>query len=164
MRVIRIYRSTALFLSLVVVVILSAGTRAADSLETVRQQFIGDYDLVSFVRFPVGGGEENADYIGRLRYDESGNMIGLGMPRDLPEQARGAGQAVTGGFAYWGSVTIDVANQRVIHHVEGSPGAAQWVGQDNIRYYEFDGELLKLSLKDDSGRITATLTWRRIGD
>ncbi len=164
MQIIKAHRLSGQLLLLAIIFTLNTGARAAESLEAVRQQFIGDYDLVSFVRFPAGGGEDNADYTGRLRYDEHGNMIGLGMPRNLPDQARGANQAVTGGFAYWGSVTIDVANQRVIHHVEGSPGAAQWVGQDNVRYYEFEGEYLKLSLKDSSGRITATLTWRRISD
>ena len=39
----------------------------------------------------------------------------------------------------------------------------RWVDGDNVRYFEFDGDdILKLSLKDDSGRITATLTWRRL--
>jgi hypothetical protein len=37
----------------------------------------------------------------------------------------------------------------------------RWVGGDNVRHYEFDGDLLKLSLKTPEGRITATLTWRR---
>lgn len=135
--------------------------RAAESTDAVRQKFIGDWVLVSFVRFPENAGQIAMDYIGRLRYDEAGYMMGLGMPRDLPMQARGSTEQVTGGFAYWGKVSIEPENGRVIHHVEGSPGAAQWVGQDNVRYYEFDGDLLKLSLKDATGRITATLTWRR---
>ncbi len=135
--------------------------RAAESVEAVRQKFIGDWALVSFVRFPEGASEVAMDYIGRLRYDEAGYMMGLGMPSDLPLQAQGSTERVTGGFAYWGKVSIEPEHGRVIHHVEGSPGAAQWVGQDNVRYYEFDGDLLKLSLKDATGRITATLTWRR---
>ena len=135
--------------------------QAAESVEQVRQKFIGDWELVSFVRFPERGEEITMDYIGRLRYDEAGYMMGLGMPRDLPLEAQGSTERVTGGFAYWGKVSIEPENGRVIHHVEGSPGAAQWVGQDNVRYYEFEGDLLKLSLKDASGRITGTLTWRR---
>jgi len=138
-----------------------ANAHGAESESQVRQRFVGDWELISFVRFPEQGGEVEMDYTGRLRYDENGYMMGLGMPRDLPLQAAGTTEQVTGGFAYWGSVSWDLANQRVIHHVEGSPGAAQWVGQDNIRYYEFDGDLLMLSLRDASGRVTATLTWRR---
>jgi hypothetical protein len=136
--------------------------QAADSVEAVRQQFVGDYELIGFVRFPAEGGEIESDYIGRIRYDEFGNMMAMGMPRDLPLEAEGATDRVTGGFSYWGRVSINPANNQVIHHVEGSPGFAQWVGQDNVRYYEFAGDLLKLSLKDANGRVTATLTWRRL--
>jgi len=150
---------------LVLVAILSVlsmnSLRAAESVAEVRQKFVGDWELVSFVRFPEGGGEIEVDYIGRLRYDEAGYMMGLGMPSDLPLQAEGATERVTGGFAYWGKVSIEPEHGRVIHHVEGSPGAAQWVGQDNVRYYEFDGDLLRLSLKNSAGQVTATLTWQR---
>ena len=67
------------------------------------------------------------------------------------------------GFAYWGAVSWDVEKGVVVHHVQGSPVVPQWVGGDNIRYYEFDGDnILKLSLKDARGRITGTLTWRRL--
>ena len=91
-----------------------------------------------------------------------GNMAGLGMPIDLAQRERDAGERLTGGFAYWGKVTIDSENKIVTHHVEGSPMVPRWVGGDNVRYYEFDGDLLKLSLKNAAGRITATLTWRRL--
>ena len=37
-----------------------------------------------------------------------------------------------------------------------------WVGGDNVRFYEFEGDLLRLSLKNAEGRTTATLTWRRL--
>ena len=39
----------------------------------------------------------------------------------------------------------------------------QWVDGENIRYFEFEGEdILKLSLRDNNGRTTATLTWHRL--
>lgn len=136
--------------------------KAAEDAESVARRLVGDYELVSFVRFQEGGAGSDADYIGWLRYDEHGNMAGMGMPRDLPLQARDTTERVTGGFAYWGTVSIDVENARVIHHVVGSPGAAQWVGQDNVRYYQFDGDLLHLSVRNAEGRTTGTLTWRRL--
>ncbi|MBT8146549.1 MAG: lipocalin-like domain-containing protein, partial [Gammaproteobacteria bacterium] len=86
---------------LVMVAILSVLSmsygRAAESLAEVRQKFVGDWELVSFMRFPDGGGEIEVDYVGRLRYDEAGYMMGLGMPSDLPLQAEGATERVTGG-------------------------------------------------------------------
>ena len=129
---------------------------------TDEERFLGDYELVSYYTFPEQGPAVNRHYVGRLSYDEFGNMAGLGMPIDLPERAENAAEPVTGGFAYWGKVTIDSENKIVTHHVEGSPMVPRWVGGDNVRYYEFEGDLLKLSLKNSAGRITATLTWRRL--
>ncbi|MCY4264879.1 MAG: lipocalin-like domain-containing protein [Gammaproteobacteria bacterium] len=126
------------------------------------QQFIGDWALVSYITFPEDGEAQDMQYIGYLSYDKFGNMAGLGMLKDFPERASASKEPVRGGFAYWGSVSVDESGGRVIHHVEGSPMAARWVVGDNIRYYEFVDDLLKLSLKDSSNRIIATLTWRKL--
>jgi len=135
---------------------------AADDMESIAQKFIGDYELVSYFRFPADGGEVDMKYIGRLSYDAFGNMSGLGMPIDFPGSAAQTPQRRTAGFAYWGKVSIDVEKGIVIHHVEGSPMIAAWVGGDNVRYFEFVDDLLKLSLKNSAGEITGTLTWRRL--
>lgn len=135
---------------------------AADDVEAVRQQFLGDYELISYVQFPATGGEIDMNYVGRLSYDAFGNMAGLGMPRDLPARDAQASERLTGGFAYWGKVSFDLDKGTVIHHVEGAPMIPSWVGGDNIRYFEFVGDLLKLSLKNAENRVTATLTWRRL--
>jgi hypothetical protein len=135
-----------------------------DRLAAVKQQFVGHYELVSFVSFPAEGGEVDNNYIGRIMYDAHDQMSAQGMPKDLPARAAQTTELVRGGFAYWGPVTWDIDNNRVTHHVEGSPTRGSWVGEDNVRYYEFtDDGLLKLSIRDNSGRTTGTLTWRRIG-
>lgn len=136
--------------------------QAADALQDIRQQFQGDFELVSYVQFPQAGEPIDMNYVGRLSYDAHGNMAGLGMPRDLPERNRDSEERITGGFAYWGKVSIDVEQGLVIHHVEGSPMVPEWVGGDNVRHFEFSDGLLKLSLKDASGRTTATLSWRKL--
>jgi len=141
-------------------------SNAADATRVaeVKQQFVGHYELLSFISYPANGGEVDNEYIGRIMYDEHDQMSAIGMPKNLPERAAQADEVVRGGFAYWGPVTWDVDNQRVIHHVEGSPTRGSWVGEDNVRFYEFtDDGLLKLSIRDDAGRTTGTLTWRRIG-
>lgn len=130
--------------------------------QTDAERFVGDYALVSYVTFPEAGPAVDMEYVGRLSYDRAGNMSGLGMPSGLPEREREAGNRLTGGFAYWGKVTVDDEKKIVIHHVEGSPLMPGWVGGDNVRFYEFEGDLLRLSLKNASGRTTATLTWRRL--
>ncbi len=136
--------------------------QAADNLEDIEKKFHGDFELVSYFQFPEQGDPIDMNYVGRLSYDAHGNMAGLGMPRDLPERNRNAEERVTGGFAYWGRVSYDLENSLVIHHVEGAPMVPEWVGGDNIRHFEFSDGLLKLSLKNNSGRTTATLSWRKL--
>jgi len=143
--------------------LLSSTMVWADALDDVKKQFIGDYELATYVSFPAAGGEIDNDYIGRLSYDRFGNMSGLGMPRNLPERQSTSTERLTSGFGYWGSVSFNLDNNTVIHHVEGSPMVAQWVGGENVRFFEFVGhDILKLSLKDQNGRVTGTLTWRRL--
>ncbi|WP_237132830.1 lipocalin-like domain-containing protein [Pseudohongiella sp. O18] len=143
----------------------SADAAQDDALMAVKQQFIGHYELVSFVSFPATGGEVDNNYVGRIMYDENDQMSAQGMPKDLPERAAQTTELVRGGFAYWGPVTWDISQNKVTHHVEGSPTRGSWVGEDNVRYYEFTPEgLLKLSIRDENGRTTGTLTWRRIED
>jgi len=145
---------------------LIAGTytqlNAADAdLEAVKKQFAGHYELLSYISYPEGGGEVDNNYEGRITYDEHDNMTAQGMPKDLPTRAAASSTNVSGGFAYYGSVSWDIENQIVTHHVEGSPSRGSWVGEDNIRHYEWEDGLLKLSIKDAEGRTTGTLTWRR---
>ena len=135
---------------------------AVGQAKTDAERLVGDYTLISYVTFPEAGPAVDMSYVGRLSYDSAGNMSGLGMPSGLPEREREAGGRLTGGFAYWGKVTVDDEKKIVVHHVEGSPLMPSWVGGDNVRFYEFEDDLLRLSLKNAEGRTTATLTWRRL--
>ena len=142
---------------------LGAQDTSPDELEAIESRFVGHYELVSYVTFPADGEPVDMDYVGRIMYDGHGNMSAIGMPRDLPARARASSERVQGGFAYWGRVSFDVPNGIVIHHVECSPTRGSWPGVDNVRYFGFtDDGMLQLSLKNDEGRTTATLTWRKI--
>jgi hypothetical protein len=140
-----------------------AAQAGGDDEEAIRRRFVGHYELVVYESFRENGDVVDMDYSGRILYDEHGNMSAIGMPNDLPERARRSDSNVQGGFAYWARVSFDVGNGIVVHHVEGSPTRGSWPGVDNVRYFEWteDG-LLKLSLRNDEGRTTGTLTWRRI--
>ena len=143
--------------------LINSAVSAADDIDTIRQKFIGDWELASYYTFPVNGSELEMGYIGRLSYDRFGNMAGLGMPKDLPNRQRESNERLMQGFAYWGPVSWDLERGTVIHHVQGSPMVPQWVGGDNVRYFEFEGnDILNLSLRDNNGRTTATLTWHRL--
>ena len=148
--------------SMAFLIMLPIQSQAADTLQDIEQKFQGDFELVSYFQFPERGDPIDMNYVGRLSYDAFGNMAGLGMPRDLPERNQATEERVTGGFGYWGKVSFDLANNLVIHHVEGSPMVPEWVGGDNIRHFEFSDGLLKLSLKNSEGRTTGTLSWRKL--
>tara|TARA_B100002019_G_scaffold289734_1_gene305955 strand:+ start:204 stop:695 length:492 start_codon:yes stop_codon:yes gene_type:complete len=145
-----------------VLCMLALPLTAVGQAKTDAERFVGDYTLISYVTFPEAGPAVDMSYVGKLSYDSAGNMSGLGMPSDLPEREREADGRLTGGFAYWGKVTVDDEKKIVVHHVEGSPLMPSWVGGDNVRFYEFENDLLRLSLKNAEGRTTATLTWRRL--
>lgn len=131
-------------------------------------RFVGNWDLVSYVSFRESGETVDNNYSGRIIYDALGNMTGIGMPRDLPERPReDDGSLARAGFAYWSTTTVHADDGYIVHHVVGSPMMPNWVGSHQIRYFEFDegGDILRLSLRDDdepTGRITGTLTWRKI--
>lgn len=135
----------------------------ADSVEAVRQMFVGNYELVKYQSFPSSGEVVPRDYVARILYDAHGNMSAIGMPRDLPQRAEASSDERTvGGFSYFGVAEIDVNEGTVTHHVVGSPIQPALVGVGRVRYYEFDGDLLTLSIKNAEGRITGQLTWRKL--
>ncbi len=136
--------------------------QGADSVEAVWQMFVGNYELVTYELFRADGEVVSMDYVGRIMYDAGGNMSAIGMPNALPELDRASSDGrVRRGFAYFGTFEIDTEAGSVTHHLIGSPQAARSVGEDWVRYYGFDGDMLTLSIKNDEGRVTGQLTWKR---
>ncbi len=160
---------TVLTLVVLLVVTMSsvgdaAAAQQADSVEAVRQMFVGNYELLKYESFRSTGEVVPRDYVARIMYDAHGNMAAIGMPNDLPELDRASGdERLRRGFAYFGKFEIDTEEGTVTHHLVGSPASARSVGEGWVRYYEFDGDLLTLSIKNAEGRITGQLTWKRFG-
>jgi hypothetical protein len=131
--------------------------------QSLQARFVGNWELLSFESFGEDGSAVDNDYIGRLVYDEHGNMSGVGMPRSLPSRRGPAGgELPRAGFGYFSTYEIVPEEGRIIHRVIGSPMNPTWVGTELIRYYEFTEGLLQLSLRNAEGRVTGTLTWRRL--
>ena len=152
--------------SLIGVVVSAA---AQPSSADIQKRLVGNYRLVSFVNIDEKGVERQAAYdAGRIMYDAHGSMAaqlsrsGREKLSPMPSEAERAA-AYSGFLAYYGRYTIDAANGRVTHHVEGSTNP-NWPGTDLVRYYAFspDNSRLILSVKNAEGRITGTLTWERM--
>ena len=62
-------------------------------------------------------------------------------------------------MAYSGKYEVDVASSRVIHHIKLS-SFPNWVGQDQVRYYEFQDNHLILST-NFIGESRHKLTWKK---
>lgn len=118
--------------------------------------------------FPLGDGTH-----GLIMYDTAGHMSAQLMSagrkpfssRNFEEVPLEEFKAAYLGYtSYYGTYTLNVAEQTVTHHVEGSLTAG-WVGGDQLRYFEFaDGALI---LKTppmrtvDGTKVVNTLVWRR---
>jgi hypothetical protein len=136
----------------------------------MKERLIGTWRLVSYETDEQGGrrGRPYGDAVGRLVYDERGNMSGQVMRpgRARVEMGDGTAQQVRAAYlgyiAYFGTYEISSDGQNVIHHVQGSLNPA-WVGGQQVRRMRFEGERLVLSadVHKSGETVTHTLTWER---
>jgi hypothetical protein len=141
-------------------------------------RFIGTWSLATSefrtttgtVTYPLG---EKA--VGLLIYDSGGRMAAQLMRLDRPKFASGDMRkgtpeeikaAVDGYVAYFGRFEVNSENRTIVHHVEGSL-FPNWLGQDQVRSFEFSSDAQVLTLKTPpflSGglEVTGVLIWKRL--
>jgi Lipocalin-like domain len=159
-------RLLAVVLALVVLPVTTAGRQTAAE---IQQRLTGNWRLVMYQNFDAQGVARPGLYdAGRIMYDANGNMAAQLMrngrkPLSSPATEAERAAAYSGYVAYYGRFSVDAAERRVTHHVEGSTNP-NWVATDLVRYYAFsdDGQRLLLSIKNAEGRVTGTLTWERL--
>ena len=140
---------------------------------SVAQQFVGTWKAVETedrlsdgtVTYPPYGQFPK----GYLIYDALGHMAGqlmnpgrqpISFRKSPAEEVRAAALAF---IAYSGRYTVNEKEGAVIHHVEIALNPSL-VGVDNVRYYEFSGDLLTLSVppyEEDGITHHRKLVWRR---
>lgn len=133
-------------------------------------RLVGSWRLLSYETVDAQGrrGKPYGDAVGRLTYDERGNMSGQVMRpgRSRVELGEGNAQLVraayTGYVAYFGTYEVAPDGNSVVHRVEGSLNPA-WVGGNQVRTMRFEGERLVLSADVVKGPqvVRHTLTWER---
>ena len=136
----------------------------------MKERLVGTWTLVSYETNEEGGkrGKPYGNAIGRLEYDDHGNMSGQVMRPDRPRVGRGEGNAqqlrgaYMGYIAYFGTYEVAPDGRSVVHHVEGAlnPG---WVGGQQVRGMRFDGDRLILTadVHKAGATVTHTLIWER---
>jgi hypothetical protein len=154
---------------LVVALCANSAWLTAQSTTPRDPRFVGNWRLVSFENFDEKGvATPSVITGGRIMYDAAGQMAAqLTRPNRAPLPAGAAeaprAAAYSSYTAYYGAYVIDAAAGKVTHQVEASLNP-NWPKTDLVRYFAFsDGNnTLKLSIKNDAGRVTGTLTWARI--
>lgn len=133
-------------------------------------RLIGTWFLRSYLSVHPDGstGLPFGEAVGRLCYDERGNMAGQVMrPARAPVERREQGihklrAAYTGYIAYFGTYEVHEAEGTVVHHVQGALNPA-WVGGRQVRRMRFDGGrlILEADIHRPDGVIRHVLTWER---
>jgi hypothetical protein len=131
------------------------------SLEAVRRQLEGSWDLVSAEVVSTSGARQAVKATAVLSYDAYGNLTLKGAYDD---PAATADQTAALNFA--GRAVIDTQRQVLrLLDLKQSEGEFAALPPDMAarreRAYAFDGDLLRLTVKDSAGRVTAVNTWRR---
>lgn len=139
-------------------------------MKAVSERLIGSWRLVSYETRDPGGrlGQPYAEAVGRLTYDDRGNMSGQVMRPDRSRVEVGKGNAQTvraayiGYIAYFGTYEVAPDGTTVVHRVEGALNPA-WVGGKQVRTLRFDGDRLVLGadVTKNSVIVRHTLTWER---
>lgn len=138
-------------------------------------QFVGTWKLVSF-EFRDDDGQViylyGKDPIGYIMYAEDGYMSVVIMTANRPKFATGnilrgtteeKADAASTYLSYCGK--YEILDGKVIHHVEASL-FPNWVGVDQERFFEFQGDRLLLStppiMYNNGQRLTAYVLWERV--
>lgn len=142
--------------------------------ETLKQ-LAGAWLLVSsefktssgVVIYPLG-----EDALGQCIFTESGYMSGQLMKQKRPPFAGGDPSsgtteeikaALEGFVSYYGPFDLDLEKGKLITHVEGSL-FPNWVGHDQVRYFEFSGDTLILKpepVKLGGEELLGVFIWNR---
>lgn len=133
-------------------------------------RLLGSWELVTYEAVNPDGSIERpyGKAIGRLTYDDRGNMSGQVMRPDRAPTARGDGlaervrDAYAGYVAYFGTYEVSPRGDVVVHYVEGALNPS-WVGGRQVRRLAFDGDLLVLEadVPRGEGIVRHVLRWKK---
>lgn len=127
---------------------------ADDTAAEMQKEFVGSWKLISIEAPPGRNGQANPGKpSGIIMFDATGHMS-VQLTRGDRATFAGGGtaeeraQAYASYTAYYGTYTFEPENHVVIYHLENSLNPAQ-VGTAYVRYFEFKGNRLTLSVAED---------------
>ena len=129
------------------------------SLEYVRRQLQGTWDIVTYEWYGADNTLITQDAEGTLSLDEFGNLSVRGRIMGLagdPDQD----------VDYTGRIVVDTVREsfRLQNIVDRVPlDLPEAFDPELSRFYALDGDTLRLSVRDADGRETAATTWKKRG-
>ncbi len=152
---------------LAIIVSLSFAARP-HAEQNIAQRLVGAWEMVNYEIIAADGTKRPGAYDrGQITYDASGRMSAQLMHSSNKADASPATDDLRAAayrryLGYYGPFVVDEAKGFVTHIVEGSSNPS-WVGSRQIRYYALsdDNAQLTLMLKDQNGRVTQSLVWKR---
>jgi len=141
----------------------------------VIPKLVGSWKLISFHSQDFSGQKTypfGKDAQGRLIYEPNGRMAVQLMNPDRPRFASGdllltseaEVRAAFDGYAgYYGTYSVDQGEGIIVHHVEAAH-IPNWVGTDQVRHFEFQGNHLTLkgTLLRGGVQEVVSLVWERL--
>jgi len=139
---------------------MGPGDAGAGSVEAARRQLQGTRQLVQLDVVAPNGDTTPVQANGRLTYDDHGNIAMRGT-------ITGSAQVDPSALNFEGRVAIDPDAHTI--KLTGVTAASAddkridpKLDASKVRYYTFEGDLLKTTLKDAAGTTTAMATWKRV--
>ena len=130
------------------------------SLEAIRRQLQGTWELVAIETSPESGGPRvPVKATGTLTYDEYGNLTIDARSSDpsAPVAAREVPMV-----SFKGRAAIDaVKHELQLMNLTGNVDPNEVLSPERRRLFEVDATTLKLSSINEKGDVTAISTWRR---
>jgi hypothetical protein len=168
-------KRTILLIILAAITLPCAASAPPDPLASVREQLLGTWKLLTYVREEVPSGARS-DVMGPhpsgyINYGRDGRMMVIITGSDrkkpagsvaTPEEAQALLRSL---LAYAGTYTLDPAAKTVTHHVDVSWDQSR-NGESHVRTYRLEGDHLTLTTEPStdpaSGKRTVrTLLWER---
>jgi len=169
-------KRAVLFIFLAVVALPWRASAQTDQVNSIQQQILGTWKLVSYVREEIPSGATSdvmgAHPSGYINYGRDGRMIVLivGSDRNRPvgpvATPKEAGALIRSMVAYAGAYTVNSEAKTVTHQIDISWDQSR-TGQSQLRIYKLDGDRLTLTTPPSndpaSGNKTVrTLIWERL--
>ena len=141
-------------------------------MENADRNFFGTWDLMSWTIETKDGKVETPfgdNPVGQITYERNGLMNVLIMKNDRPafsstDPLEGRPEEVIAAYhgfiAYSGRYEVNVESMLVIHQIRIS-SVPNWIGQSQVRKYDFNGDLLTLSTGFIGSR-KHQLVWKRM--